>query len=242
MSYLGSWKINDYLAIPATTHRFSSGAAYAPTSLTYTIYEDVSTTHLYENVDMVVASPFDGIVGFYLAQVQLTAAGGFEKGKCYTIVLKATVDSVAAIAVHTFQIEAEVDSNTVSDKTGYTAATVSDKTGYALSTAGVSAVQSGLATSTEITALNDLSAAEVNAEVVDAIYTDTYDEPSQGAPPATASLISKVNYLYKSWRNKKTQTTTTRSIYADNGTTVDHKATDSDDGTTFTKGELGTGA
>ena len=114
MSYLGSWKIDDYLTIPATTHRFSTGAAYAPTSLTYTIYEDDSTVHLVENVDMVPAAPFDGIVGFYLAKIQLLAITGFEKGKNYTIVLKATVDSVAAISYHTFQIEAEVDANTVS--------------------------------------------------------------------------------------------------------------------------------
>ena len=94
---------------------------------------------------------------------------------------------------------------------------------------------------TDIAALNDLSAAQVNAEVVDALATDTYAEPGQGAPAATASLAAKINYLYKSWRNKKTQTSTTRSLYNDAGDTVDQKATDSDDSTTFTKGELGTG-
>src|SRR5574343_436777 len=97
MAYLGSWKIDDYLPIPVTTHRFSSGAAYAPTSLTYSIYEDATTTGLYEDVDMTPASPFDGVVGFYLARVQLTAAAGFEKGKNYTVLIKATVDSVSAI-------------------------------------------------------------------------------------------------------------------------------------------------
>jgi hypothetical protein len=88
---------------------------------------------------------------------------------------------------------------------------------------------------------NATALASVNAEVVDALNTDTYAEPGQGAPGATISLAAKIGYLYKSWRNKKTQTATTRSIYDDAGTTVDQKATDSDDGTTFTKGELGTG-
>lgn len=83
--------------------------------------------------------------------------------------------------------------------------------------------------------------ASVNTEVVDGLAVDTYAEPGQGAPAATTTLAAKINYLFKSWRNKKTQTSTTRSLYADDGTTVDQKATDSDDATTFTKGELGTG-
>jgi hypothetical protein len=82
--------------------------------LTYSIYEDGGTTGLAEDVDMTPASPFDGVVGFYLARPQLTAAAGFEKGKNYTVLVKATVDSVATITAHTFQIEAEVDSNSVS--------------------------------------------------------------------------------------------------------------------------------
>lgn len=114
MAYLGSWKIDDYLPIPVTTHKFSTGAAFAPTSLTYSIYEDATATGLDEDVDMTPASPFDGVVGFYLARRQLTAAAGFEKGKNYTVLVKATVDGVAAIAAHTFQIEAEVDANVVS--------------------------------------------------------------------------------------------------------------------------------
>lgn len=83
--------------------------------------------------------------------------------------------------------------------------------------------------------------ADVNAEVVDALATDTYAEPGQGAPAATATLAAKINYLYKAWRNKKTQTSTTWSLYADDTTTVDQKSTVSDDGTTATRGEIATG-
>ena len=92
-----------------------------------------------------------------------------------------------------------------------------------------------------IAALNDLSAAQVNAEVVDALSTDTYAEPTQGTPGATIALADKINYLYKAWRNKSTQTATTYSLYNDDTATVDHKATVSDDGTTATKGETTTG-
>jgi hypothetical protein len=92
-----------------------------------------------------------------------------------------------------------------------------------------------------IAALNNLSAAQVATEIADALATDTYAEPGQGAPAATASLAAKINYLYKAWRNKKTQTATTHSLFADDGTTVDQKSTVSDDGTTATRGEMVTG-
>jgi hypothetical protein len=97
------------------------------------------------------------------------------------------------------------------------------------------------ATQATLAALNNLSAAQVNAEVVDALNTDTYAEPGQGAPAATASLAAKINYLYKAWRNKKTQTATTLNVFADDGTTVDQKSTVSDDGTTATVGEIVSG-
>ena len=89
--------------------------------------------------------------------------------------------------------------------------------------------------------LSTLTAAQVNAEVVDALATDTYAEPGQGAPAATATLAAKINYLFKWARNRITQTATTLSIFADDATTVDQKATVSDDGTTYDRGELGTG-
>lgn len=83
--------------------------------------------------------------------------------------------------------------------------------------------------------------AEVNAEVVDALNVDTYAEPGQATPPATASLVAKIGYLYKNWRNRKTQTATTWSLYNDDATTVDQKSTVSDDGTTADKTEVTTG-
>lgn len=94
---------------------------------------------------------------------------------------------------------------------------------------------------TASTNFNDLSAAQVNAEVVDALATDTYAEPGQGAPAATTTLAAKINYLYKAWRNKSDQDATTYQLYDDAGTTVDQKATISDSAGTFTKGEVATG-
>lgn len=84
--------------------------------------------------------------------------------------------------------------------------------------------------------------ADVNAEVVDTLATDTYVEPGQGSPAATISLAAKINYMYKGFRNRKTQTGSEFAIYADNDTTKDHEAVVTDDGTTFIRGKLTTGA
>lgn len=89
--------------------------------------------------------------------------------------------------------------------------------------------------------LNDVSAAEVNAEVADVIKTDTISEMSQGAPPGSPTLQQAVNYLYKAWRNKNMTDSSTIEIYDDAGSTVLFKSPISDDGTDFTKGEYVTG-
>ncbi len=102
---LGTYRIDEYLNIPASTTRFSTGAAYQPTALTYSIYVDGSTTGIVEDVDMVPASPFDGVTGAYMARTQLTTAGGYAANKHYVVLVKATVDGVSAVAMHTFRIE-----------------------------------------------------------------------------------------------------------------------------------------
>ncbi len=82
---------------------------------------------------------------------------------------------------------------------------------------------------------------EIKTQAVDALATDTYAEPGQGAPAATATLAAKINYLYKAWRNKVTTTSSQYSLFADDAATVDQKATLSDDGSTYTRGEIATG-
>lgn len=93
-----------------------------------------------------------------------------------------------------------------------------------------------------IAALNNLSAAEVNAEVVDALATDTYAEPGQGSPASTTTLATKIGFLYKAWRNRTTQTASEYALYADDGTTKDQEAGITDNGTTMDRAEVQTGA
>jgi uncharacterized protein YoxC len=71
--------------------------------------------------------------------------------------------------------------------------------------------------------------------------TDARGEPGQGAPGVSESMLVKIDYLYKAFRNKSTQTATTYSLMNDDASTVDHKATVSDDATTATKGEIASG-
>lgn len=77
--------------------------------------------------------------------------------------------------------------------------------------------------------------ADVNAEVVDALATDTYAEPGQGTPPATSSIAAKIGYLFKAFVNKSEQTANAWKGYNNAGAVVDQKMTTSDDGVTFTK-------
>ena len=83
--------------------------------------------------------------------------------------------------------------------------------------------------------------AQVNAEVLDVLNVDTFAEPGQEAPAATNTLVKKIGYLFKLLRNKITTTSTQINIFADDATTVDQKSTISDDATTFTRGEFGSG-
>ena len=90
--------------------------------------------------------------------------------------------------------------------------------------------------------LSILTAAAVNAEVVDALNVDTYAEPGQGVPAATTTIAAKINYLYKAWRNKKDNDGTNTILYADDGLTADQKQATSSSGGTVTKAEWISGA
>ncbi|MDY6834985.1 MAG: hypothetical protein SVY53_09335, partial [Chloroflexota bacterium] len=95
-----------------------------------------------------------------------------------------------------------------------------------------------------LTDLGGMSAgmkAEINAEALDVINTDTFAEPGTGAPPATASIEEKISWLYAYFRNKTTQTSTLLTLRNDGDSADITKATISDDGTTFTKAEFVTG-
>jgi len=83
--------------------------------------------------------------------------------------------------------------------------------------------------------------AQVNTEVLDVVNTDTITLPGQAAPPLAPTHREAIAWLYKVMRNRKTQTATQWSLLADDESTVDAKATVSDDATTAIKQEIVSG-
>jgi len=82
--------------------------------------------------------------------------------------------------------------------------------------------------------------ASVNAEVVDAVATDTIAELSQAAPAATPTMRTALMLLYMMARNKYESTATGEKFHNDAGG-VFTKSTLSDNGTTFSREELVSG-
>lgn len=74
-----------------------------------------------------------------------------------------------------------------------------------------------------------------------ALLDDPRTEPGQGNLPVNPDAMTKIDYIYKFLRNKVTSNATTINVYADDESTIDHKATHSDDTVTYTRGEFITG-
>jgi hypothetical protein len=85
-----------------------------------------------------------------------------------------------------------------------------------------------------INALNNLSAAQVNAEVLDVLSIDTFAELSS-PPNASSSLKDKLTWLFMWTKNKATQTNSERKLYADDDITVISVESVTDNNNIFTK-------
>lgn len=162
------------------------------------------------------------------------------------VIEEAVYDMLYAASAAGYIANQPVDVNTIKTNPVVNAGTVTFPTTATLaSTTNITA--GTITTTTNLTnapTTGDLTAtmkASVNTEVLDVLNTDTFAEPGQGAPAATTTLAAKIGYLFKAWRNKKDQTSSTYQLYADDASTVDQKATVSDDGTTTTIGEVATG-
>lgn len=173
--YLGSWKIDDVLYFYANTTRFDTGnATDADSDAGYRVYENETGTPLLTGAMSLLDSA--NTAGFYSEAITLSAANGFEKGKQYSIYKFATVNSVAGASHDTFQIEAEVDANIVSDKTG-----------YALSSAGIQAIWDALTSAlTTVGSIGKLLVDNINATISS---RSTY---AGGDTSGTTTLLSRI--------------------------------------------------
>lgn len=114
-------------------------------------------------------------------------------------------------------------------------------TGTSLATSAITKIQANMATTANITALNNISTTDVKNQVIAALDTDTYTMPGAETPAETTTLRKMIQFLYKWMIRKKTQTSTFTSLYSADGNTVEQKAPVSDDGTTTTVGKIVTG-
>lgn len=103
MAYLGEWTIDAYLTFRASSHGAATGgAADADSSPAYRVYEDETGTPILTGTMALLDAA--NTTGFYTERIQLTAASGFEVGKCYTIYVSGLVDAVEGTVSHTFSI------------------------------------------------------------------------------------------------------------------------------------------
>jgi hypothetical protein len=188
----------------------------------------------------------DTVVDGVATTLGVAGAGLTALGDTRIANLDATVSSRATPAqVNTEADTALSDVGLTTTITGRIDAAVSSRLASAGYTAPPSAATNASAVRTELgVELARVDAAvstratpvQVNAEVVDALATDTYPEPS--APPAaTASLKDKIGWNAALARNKVTQTATTQTLRNDADSGNIGTSTVSDDGTTFTKNE-----
>ena len=99
----GPFYINDLLTWTVDTHTVTTGAVTDADSVpTYRIYEDETGTPILTGS---MAKLDDaGTTGFYSEQITLSAANGFEVGKCYSIRTTTAVNSVTAANSYNFKV------------------------------------------------------------------------------------------------------------------------------------------
>ena len=199
------------------------------------------------------------------ARASHTSAGSFGEGvKVESLNTQAKADvnaeadtaiSDASLATSSALATAQTDLDTLTGADGVTLATSQPNYAPNITTPPTAAaIRAEVdSNSTQLAAIvadtNEIQTDLANGGRLDLIFDailsqldDARSEPGSGAPPVNPDAMTKLDYLYKAWRNKKEQTSSAFSLYDDAGTTVDHQATVSDDGTTATFGEIGAGS
>ena len=234
--------VGETFFIAFTTRAFATGI---PTVLAgspvVSAYEDAGLTQITAGITLGV--DHDSVVGLNMLTIVATGANGYEAGKDYQMVITVgTVDSVSVVGevVGSFSLGLSAAFTRLGAPAGASVSAdvlVIDNFVDGLEST-IGAAGAGL---TDLGGMSTGMKAEVNVEAKDVLFTDTDAEPGQGTPAATTTLAAKIGYLYKGWRNRSNQTSSSYQLYADDTTTVDQKVAVSDDGTTAEKGEVATG-
>lgn len=253
MNYVGDFVDDATVYIPFNT--FDSNDPSASVTITNLASGDVE---VWKN-GVVQTTPGAGVTltlnigannGSHLIAVDTsntTDSGWFATGNDYQVRINGTtVDSATINAwVGSFSIQnrfmrgTDSANTTVPDAAG-TAAVPGDQMNL-VADAITSAKIADNAIAAEHLATDAITADALAADAITEIWAKAMTDLAQGAPSATASVLTAINYLYESWRNKTLTTATLITIFKDDGTTELVRSTISDDATTFTKGEIVTG-
>jgi len=239
--------IDEVVHFDVVTHSPTTGAVTdADSTPTFEVFEEATDTDIGVGGNLTKRT---SKTGDYRGTFTASAANGFEAGKWYSVIASATVGAVAAKAVAKSFIVVPAESSagvpkvetSIVSNGAITAATIATDAidNDAIAANAVTEIQAGLATSAALAAVAVFVDTEIAAIL--ALLDDPRAEPGQGAPPASADLATKIDYLYKFLRNKKTQSATQLSIFNDAETVVDHKAPISQASGSVTRGEVVSG-
>jgi len=243
MSFIGDFRTNSVLNHKFTTVDTSGVPAAFTAAPILACYKDNSTTETI--LGITTTTSFDSRTGMHNIQIDLSQNPSFySSGSDFQVaILAGTIGSTSLTGYIPFAFSIEHRSGLMPTTAGRTLDVSSGgEAGIDWANIGSPTATQNLAgTSISTWGLGSQAKLDVNTEFLDVLGTDTFAEPGQEGPPTTTSLIKKIGYLYKAFRNKITQDATTMKLYADDGTTVDQKSTVSDTGTEYTRGEIGSG-
>lgn len=264
--YIGDYRLADTLYFSFTTRRFTTGAPFTLAGTpAVSVYKDADDTQTTTGVTLAVDD--DGITGWNRVTIDLSDAFYTTATDFQVVITTGTVDSVSVVGEVVAHFSIENRSALMPTTAGHKVTlngsgkvsgvvltdTVTTYTGNTVQTgdsfARIGATGSGLtslASQASVNTIDDFLDTEMAAALVAilaalALLDDPRGEPGQGAPPVSADLVTKVDYLYKAFRNKQTQTASEWKLFADDAATVDQKSAVSDDGVTFTRDEVATG-
>lgn len=194
--------------------------------------------------------------------VAIHEAGALPVWEYFQVVEEVIYDALFAASANAFtgaagatQLTALTDGILTAAKIGADAITAAKIATDAIDADAVAAdavteIQSGLATAAALATVDDfldteiaaiLAAVDTEVAAILALLDDPRGEPGQGNPPVNPDMATKIDYLYKSWRNKKDNDGSTTKLYADDGATVDQKQATTEAAGVVTKAEWVTG-